>query len=300
MPRTTLLGDLRPGDHVCWTVDTDADRDRAVVDYVHGAVQARHKVVFITHATAPEQSLRVLAAAGVDVAALTGRGQLEVRSAQRTYLRWGRFDRADMIETCRQAGVEAREARFPGLRLVGDMGWAAGPVPGTEELHRYEAEINRLYATGYMIGLCLYDRRLFDHDRLARLHAVHPGAGEPADDGPWRPLLRIQTLDDEPGLRLDGESDLSNRDALVAVLDGLQPSPSDPPRLHVGALRFADVATTRHILQTADRLGGLRVVGASLTLTRLLAFCGSASVPGLRLEPAAGTTATTPTTSAPA
>jgi anti-anti-sigma regulatory factor len=93
-------------------------------------------------------------------------------------------------------------------------------------------------------------------------------------------LLRITHLVDEPGLRLDGETDVSNRGSLTALLDDLT-----APVLDVTALRFVDVATAHHLVDVAARAGTMRIVGASPQLARLLTFVGAGQVPGLVVEP---------------
>src|SRR5690606_10735026 len=110
-----------------------------------------------------------------------------------------------------------------------------------------------------------------------------------ADDEHWAPLLRMHRSADGRHLRFDGETDVSNRGALTAVLDGFAPPSAGravaaPVTLDVTDLRFADIASVRHVVRTADRMGGMRIVGASPQLTRLLDFAGAEHVPGLVLE----------------
>ena len=82
-------------------------------------------------------------------------------------------------------------------------------------------------------------------------------------------------------------------DAVLAILDTLEPqppatdrSPARPLTLDVRALRFVDAASAHHMIAAATRTGGLRIVGASAQLTRLLEFAGASHVPGLVLAPA--------------
>ena len=306
MSEGAVVDAMRPGDHISWIVEDDASLGRILAAYVGGAVPARHKVACFVHATTPAETLAGLAGAGVDPEALLARGQLEILPARDAYLGPGRFDLHAMIDRCLLAVAQARAEGYAGLRLVGDMSWAAGCTG--DDLVEYEARVNRVYAGGYAIGLCLYDRRHFDADRLATLLAAHPGAVDGSvDEGrAWAPLLRLRRTDGADGapvLRLAGEADISNRTAVTTVLDGLFDDgpfdgPSDgppdgppgqgrrPATLDVSALRFVDVATAHHVVELADRCGGLRVVGVSEQLARLFDFAGSALVPGMVFEPA--------------
>jgi len=293
MAEAAVVEAMRPGDHISWIVEDDASLGRILAAYVGGAVPARHKVGCFVHALSPADTLAQLDRAGLDVDTLLRRGQLEIGSCRDAYLGSGRFDAEAMTDLCLRACAEARAQGYAGLRLVGDMSWA-GDATG-DDLTGYEARVNSVYAGGFAIGLCLYDRRVFEADRLSTLLAAHPASvdGPPDDDRPWTPLLRMSRSDDAHLLRLDGEVDISNRNAVLAILDTLEPqppatdrSPARPLTLDVRALRFVDAASAHHMIAAATRTGGLRIVGASAQLTRLLEFAGASHVPGLVLAPA--------------
>jgi anti-anti-sigma regulatory factor len=302
MNESALIDRMRPGDHISWIVEDDDARDRIQVAYVASAVAARHKVLCFTHTDSPQDAAGALVEAGVDTDALLGSGQLQINGADESYLSTGRFDVETTIETCARVCAEARAEGYAGIRLIGDMAWATGPVEGADRLEKYEAQVNRVYADGFAIGLCLYDRRLFDRARLADVQAAHPGSVDACVidltddtdpfalnlDDSWSPLLRIAHLVDEPGLRLEGETDVSNRGSLIAVLEELiatEVPRTAPLVLDVTDLRFVDVATAHHLVGAAARAGTMRIVGASGQLTRLLAFAGGVHVPGLVVEP---------------
>lgn len=285
MPSASLVDRLEPGDHVCWTFEDDLVRDAVLAAHVRAGVRAGHKVVYFPHSSSPEQVLEGLSGAGVDVAALTAAGQLGVHSAREAYLGTGRFDPAAMINGCLDACARARAEGYPGLRLAGDMAWAAEPVAGGDRLGWYEARVNEVYADGYAIGLCLYDGRLFPRSAMRPVLAAHPAAVDAATEEGWTPLLRIRRDPTAGGLRLEGGADLSNRGSLVAMLETLRDTDTGSlPVLDVTDLRFADVGTAHSILVAAARTGGLRVVGATAHLRRLLHFVGADRVPGLVID----------------
>jgi anti-anti-sigma regulatory factor len=285
MVHAALIDRLEPGDHVCWTFRQDSDRDAVLAAYVAGALPRGQKVVYFSHATTPAQTLQALAQAGIDVEAVTSSGQLEVHSARSAYLGTGAFDPAAMVSGCLAACEEAKTAGFAGLRLAGDMSWAVEPVDGVDGLGGYEARVNEVYAGGYALGLCLYDGRLFAPARMKPLIAVHPGFVDPTTDDTWSPLMRLRWDADRTVLRVDGASDLSNRASLVALLDALPAGDgANRPVLDVSALDFADVATVHSIVVAAARSGGLRVIGASALLARLLDHVGASRVSGLVVE----------------
>ena len=288
MALAELVRRLRPGDHVSWTVEDDDDYGRLCTEYVRDAVAQHERVFLVTAGTTPSALLATLTDAGVDAEGLVRNGQLQVRPWEEVYLVDGRFQPELMIARCSETLARAHDDGFAGLRMLGDMSWAAAAPPGVDGLERYEAQVNRVFLADDVRGVCVYDRRVFDGPRLAALQTVHPGAAEPGVDEDWRPLLRIRRLDGTRGLRLDGEADVSNHEAVLIALDSLAGPASGGglPTLDLTDLRFMDIATAHQVVLAAGTLGGLRVVGASPQLTRLLGLVGADREPRLTIEPA--------------
>jgi hypothetical protein len=203
---------------------------------------------------------------------------------------------------CLAGHVERAVAEgFAGLWLVGDMAWALGELVDAEGLADYEAQVNRLYLDGRAMGVCLYDRRVFDADLLRQVTRAHPAAVTDAVTDAasgWTPLLRIRRTTDPYGLRLVGESDLSNRQAVAAALDAVlvaQPDPGVPIVVDVAGLRFADGATAALLGRLALRgPAGVHIVGCHGALQTVLDRLGVTHLPGICItrvaRPAGGAT----------
>ena len=133
------------------------------------------------------------------------------------------------------------------------------------------------------MGICTYDRRLFDPILLRRLALAHPGAAGPLLPFDPETSLRIRRTEEPYGLWLSGETDMSNRHALKAMIEEayLMREGQAVVTLDATALRFADTAAARVLLNAAATLGRMHVVGCSPVLVRLLHFHGAASIPGL-------------------
>jgi anti-anti-sigma factor len=276
------IDQLQPGDHVCWVFDNDEHRLATMARYVHTGIHSGHKVLYFTDSPDPTTLLAGLAARGVPVGAALAAGQLTVTAAEPTYLPMGVFSPAAMIEKCAAEARTARQEGWAGLRLTGDMTWATRLGVDPHLLTRYEAQVNRVYAGGYAMGLCQYDRRQYHASQLRRIMAAHPGTAGTGAGHAWTPLLRVVRTTDPPGLRLSGEVDSSNRHALAAVLSNLpQDLPpagvaSRPIVIDVTDLRYADAAAAQMLLRTAHAAaGGLRLSGCSAALARLLEIVGS-------------------------
>lgn len=99
----------------------------------------------------------------------------ECLSTMETYLAGGRFSVEAMLG--RLEGFMNRAVRdegYPGVRAVGEMGWAADGFPGTGEVCRYESEVNRLAPRHRQVLLCLYDLSRFGADAVDRVLRAHP------------------------------------------------------------------------------------------------------------------------------
>ncbi|WP_426511858.1 MEDS domain-containing protein [Dactylosporangium sp. McL0621] len=270
MVGTAILAGLQAGDHVCVPYSGAELRTGIMEGFIRSALHDGDKVICCTVGEDPGAFAAGLAANDSGIAeALTG-GRLEIYSAAQSYLAAGRFDAERTAADWRGVVARARREGHPGLRIIADMGWASGGIPGAERLPWYEAEVNRVYAAGFARGACLYDRRRFSPARLRRYIATHPGTVEPGDPHP--PQLRMRHTDDPRGLALTGEADIANRAALLAVLDGLRADlPGDDPlTIDLSGLAFADVAAAAALIRTARREPGVRLAGASRRLTGLL------------------------------
>jgi anti-anti-sigma regulatory factor len=288
MIETGMLGRLRPGDHACFVIGDDTTRLRGLATYIDAGLRENDRVLYF--GPDPDRLAADLAGAGVDTPAAMARGQLEMVTPQQSYLASGSFDPEATMAGWRTETDRALADGYRSLRAIGDMSWAARPVPGSDRLDWYEANVNRVFADGGAMAICLYDRRLFSATDTERVNRAHPASVEPGADPADDPALRFARTVDPPGVRLRGEADLSNRLALRAVLERLaDDTPADGRSLtiDVSELVFADGAAMRILLETA--VAGaprVRVVGSSPGLRRLLAFHGADSVPGFTVEAA--------------
>jgi anti-anti-sigma factor len=281
MADASLVDRLRPGDHVCWSFADDAERRRVAVAYVKSGLRYRHRILYLAAAVDPATALAELADGGIDTTAATACGWLRVADAHAAYLAGGAFDPAGIGELWRAEVGRARLDGVVGLRALSDMAWAAGAAPGLDRLPRYEAEVNRRYADGFAMAVCLYDRRRFGEVALSGIARAHPATITPRTSRLATPLLRMVRR--RGVLALSGEADLSNRDAFRAVLANvLEDGGGGTVTLDLTGLHFADAVACELIVATGRAAGGrLRWTGARAPVRRLLSLQGSGILPGL-------------------
>ncbi|WP_306207997.1 MEDS domain-containing protein [Actinoplanes sp. RD1] len=272
------LGRLRPGDHVCWTHADDDEQRRVAAAHVRAGLRDHHKILWFTGPAGRDAALAGLAADGIDVAEHVTTGRLRVAAAAAAHLSRGHFDPERTCERWAAAMRQARREGYAGLRVLGDMSWAAGPVPGADRVGWFERRLNRLVADGFGMAICLYDRRRCPGDLLADVSRAHP-ATVTARGPEHEPRLRMART--PAVLRLTGEADLSNRDALAALLRHLIED-AGPVTIDLAGLRFADASACELIVDTGRTAGGrLRTTGARPQIHRLLTLVGAGLVPGL-------------------
>lgn len=284
MAGLALLDRLELGDHVCWTVDDDEIRLDAIAGLLAAGLCAHHRVIYC--GDGPGGVLTRLVAHGVDIRGPIAAGQLRAETAESNYLADGVFDPEATIEHWAYAKACARADGYRGLRVVGDMTWTLRPSAGTDRLERYEARVNTLFTDRYVMGVCVYDRRLFDPLRLRRITLAHPAAAGPLLPFDPATALRAHRTATPYGVRLSGEADMSNRDALAAVLaDAVVHRPDGAVvTVDTSELRFLDTAAARALIRAAaDSAGRMRITGCTPTTSRVLRFHGCAAVPGLEV-----------------
>jgi anti-anti-sigma regulatory factor len=269
-----MLGRLRPGDHACVVVDDDDMRLRGLATYIDAGLREEDRILYF--GPDPQRLADQL-----DVHDAIGRGQIVMVTPEESYLAAGRFDPEATMAGWRTEAARARADGYRGLRAIGDMSWAAAhSVPGADRLGWYEANVNRVFAERGAMAICLYDRRLFSSAEIQRVIWAHPAAVDHATGPDVEPVLRFARTDDPPGIRVQGEADLSNRQALRAVLENVgEDIPAGVVTVDVSDLRFADAATVRILLEVA--VAGaprLRIAGCSPGLRRLLVFNGAQAV----------------------
>jgi anti-anti-sigma regulatory factor len=279
------LAGLEPGDHVCWTFDSEPSRLDATAGFVRSGIRAEHKIVYHTAALPPADVIAGLSERGIDAAGMARIGQLEVATAAETYLAGGHFDLAACMSGWADTCARAQAQGFAALRIVGDMAWACNGVPGAEALAHYEASVNAVYAEGYAMAVCQYDRRKFSRDQLRLVGSAHPGTLHADGRDRATPLLRIRYAG-PAALRLVGDSDLSNRAAVEAALAALSAEADRHQRtvrLDLSELRFADSATAGALLECAARTPtGVTITGCRPGLAELLDLFGGSRVRNLR------------------
>ena len=160
--------------HVCAFFQRSNEEYPILIPFLKEGVETGDTVVEILDPAHRSEHVRRLTEAGVPVKKVLGRGQLDLREWQDTYLRTGRFDRHDMTALLQDIAM-AGERRGTGVtRLWAEMQWAAEELLDVRELVEYEAGLNRMLPRHDIAAVCSYDVTRFRSSVVMDLLRMHP------------------------------------------------------------------------------------------------------------------------------
>ncbi|MEV4756891.1 MEDS domain-containing protein [Micromonospora sp. NPDC049559] len=274
---------LALGDHVCVPTAEVSDQPAMLHEFADAGLREGQKVLLATSRPAPSALVDALRAKLPGAPDALAHGQLVVSDAADIYFPDGRFDPERTLRTLAAEIDLAEREGYPGLRISGDLTWAAAHGVDGRLLADYETRANLLFVGGRALGVCHYDPRQFASTAWQELVAAHPASLRPATQTPVSGLRCVLTVA-PTGLAVDGEADLSNRAALSSVLSAVVPMPG---RCVIDAtgLRFADAYAMSSLVDVAVARGDRpTTLVCSPRLARLLDLLDVGRVPALSLR----------------
>ena len=165
---------VAPGNHVCAFYRGVEERDDILIPYLQEGLRAGDKCICIVDATDPDAPVTMLGAE-TELEAGVSRQQLDLFASSDTYLRHGPFCAQEMLDFWGKTVAGALvDGGFSFVRVVGEMTWALGDLPGVEEYVVYESELNRFLPQYPQVFLCLYDLEQCSGDKLVCILKTHP------------------------------------------------------------------------------------------------------------------------------
>ncbi|MEV2197453.1 MEDS domain-containing protein [Streptomyces phaeochromogenes] len=284
------VGEMRAGDHLLLGYEADEERETVVAAFLLDGLASGHRGLVLGPADLPaDLALTFLESRGcaVDDELAAGRLTVDPHLAAPDGL-W------DLDEVIRRETRRAVGDGYLGLRVSMEiMRGQAGK--GLKTLHDSELLLEPVFASLPVLGICQYDRRVFDEGELAPLDGLHHG--RVAADLVWHDeLLSITRTFAPPGLALAGEVDDTNVTALARALHAetararARPVNGMRTRIDLRDLRFIDVGALRLLVFAGGALsasGGTLVLhGVAPHIQRLMRVTGWDRVPGLVVEQA--------------
>ncbi|HEU0090362.1 MAG TPA: MEDS domain-containing protein [Pseudonocardiaceae bacterium] len=266
-PSSGSVASLQLGDHLCLPVGSDAERLHSTAELAELGLRCGGKVLVVADTETPAAMAAYLSARAPGAGDALASGQLEVRAARAFLLAGGVFDpERTMAGYLAQVDL-AQEQGYPGLWIAADMAWSLPGPPDPGALLDYEAAANPAFGGHRVAGVCIYDRTRFCPALIEGACGAHPLT-------PGQAPLRFAWTTDPLGLALSGEVDLTNHNALTALLTALHRTPGHVT-IDATGLRFADLRAADLLWGTCLTRGpGSTTVAGSSVVNRLLALTG--------------------------
>jgi methanogenic corrinoid protein MtbC1 len=277
--------------HACMLYETRDEAYRRLLPFVREGFARGEKAYHIVNQAVGDDHLRRLERAGIDVAGVRARGQLELRWAEDFYRPGGGFDGTASIAAIERLLLETRAKGFPATRLVG---FVDGMVDDADPraVIEYESRVNRVFARYDDPTVCAYDRRRLTTADALDLVCAHPaalGEGGLSENAAFVPPHRFVTE------RRRGDPVVALRERYLAALlndrecDAIDAVVEEGLALDVPVARlYRDVVQAAH--HEIDRLCRAQRVGVALAhvATEVSRRVLSQLQPHLRVQPANG------------
>jgi hypothetical protein len=175
MKQLSLAGTPLECFHVCAFFDSREQEYDVLGPFFKEAIDQGEKNLHIVDPALLEDHKSRLAASGIDAPKCEACGQLEVIPWHQAYFDdRGKFDKDRMLSVVDHLTGRGREAGFSGLRIMGNMNWVFGDTPGSEEVIKYEAEVNEVLARNKQPAVCVYDMAKLSGTMMMDLLRTHP------------------------------------------------------------------------------------------------------------------------------
>jgi hypothetical protein len=167
----TLCGTrLHSSAHVCAFFDSTEQQDEVLLPFFREGLANGEQILAIVPRDQMKSQEARLAAGGIDVRTMKDSDQLDLRSAEETYVDGGFFDADQMYGLVERALGGAGGA----VRTCGDMSWALQDVPGSHALMEYEARVNHFVHRYDCTLVCIYDAARFNGRAIMDALSTHP------------------------------------------------------------------------------------------------------------------------------
>lgn len=168
------VSDLEPGDHLCCLCKTKEERRALLSAFIRQGFERGEKILYIVDPPTDECFLDYLPAE--EIKAYLASGQLNILTADETYLQEGVFDPDRMIARLQAETDRALAEGYTALRVTSVATWVKQGHSGSERLIEYEHKLNTFFSGNKCLALCQYDQRHFEPDSLLAVLAAHPTA----------------------------------------------------------------------------------------------------------------------------
>ncbi|MEY2538505.1 MAG: hypothetical protein QOG67_2245 [Verrucomicrobiota bacterium] len=168
----SVIGDVRWGTHFCYFYETKQDLLETQVLYFKAGLESEEFCLWVvSQALSVEEAKQALGQAVPDLESHLAEGALEIHSYDEWYLRDGRWDPQQILQSWREQLNRTLAKGYAGLRASGDGGW----IRNDDWLvfREYEEKVNALIADQRSIILCTYPLATSPGDQIFDAAHIH-------------------------------------------------------------------------------------------------------------------------------
>lgn len=157
--------------HVCAFISSADEADTVIDPFVSQGLDSGDRLLYLVDPARTADPANRLRHLGYDAGDLLEQHRCEVRTWTDTYLRGGVFDQGAMLDVLDRLLLDPASPR---IRMICDMGWAAGRDDVAEDLIVFEARANFVHAHHRNVVVCSYDVAAFDGAFIIDILRTHP------------------------------------------------------------------------------------------------------------------------------
>ena len=164
--------------HVCAFFSSPQEEYATILPFVLDGLQRGERAYHVLRSPYREKHLEELRNAGIDVASAQQRHQLEVTTAEETYLRGGTFNEDAMLDLIQETLKSGASLGFPLTRLVVHVAEAVMREDWSNEDQwiKYESRLNEVLPDYDDPVICTYDTNLITGAIAVDVLRTHPVA----------------------------------------------------------------------------------------------------------------------------
>jgi hypothetical protein len=197
----------RPHDHIAWVFSGGDEFAALAASFLAEGAARGERLMYV----AEDPRAEPIGLHAFEPAVLT------VASIDEVYGSSGVVDPLRQRTTFADSLAEARAAGYTGIRVAADNSSLVLDPDRLAAWVQWEVVADRFMSENPVTGLCAFDRRRVDVDRLRHLATLHPLSCATA------PVPQFRLYIDDDGVRVEGHVDTSAIEQLRLALDNLPP-----------------------------------------------------------------------------
>jgi len=169
-PIRFAASELGANRHICGFFRNPEEEYQLLLPFIKEGFERGEKAFHIVDPTAHQAHLRQLRSAGIDVASVQEKGQLEMRDWNQFYFPDGRFDETRTVAQWTAVLDGAVQKGYRRTRVIAHLEWARDDA---DQLLQYESNFNRIPRNRDPV-ICVYDLSKHGAAFILDIMRTHP------------------------------------------------------------------------------------------------------------------------------